>query len=522
VKQGGDEFKSYPAAAPGVGQDTESGTIPKKQRQNSIHSVIDLDFPGRQDIASLHSALIQEDIERILAFICLFLQPNADKESPFLSIPFESKTSYYYVMITIWYILNSDINLSDASVGSLEMSCSLLGRMLPRDNHRFDMDETGETLLLKWYHYGSVFKLVDRKFLNKSWCGDDSNLGELSSKVRRLRRAAKMTLAAAISSKRPYLPSDEIVDRLAFLATELGLENKEQGAEIRSLASSRIRQRDFTTSINPGYLRKGQKGTTSAPWEIYSLCHHSRLVVANMDRGHAGAHDTNSTGDEAMEVQRGNLSLFLTTDASLIPCWERMSMISCQAWLHSEPTAVLASTLLDIYRKDMEASVGKSKREKRSHRPVLLRHTSNTDPRTTDRAINWSIFKPPRLYHPREFSRSLQETPRKFRVAKMKLIRVPNNMKHYLGGRTEVVGWTVERLSDIWPDAADISLLDIIAFDSDSESVTSSRVLGKLADTSEGREKEELRKALSQSVSLYWPSHVLPCSATEQVCKVGT
>ncbi|KAK5652662.1 hypothetical protein OQA88_10256 [Cercophora sp. LCS_1] len=60
AQQGDSKFK---AAAPDAGRNIESGTVPKKQRQNSMNSIIDLDFPGRRDIASLHSDLVQEDIE---------------------------------------------------------------------------------------------------------------------------------------------------------------------------------------------------------------------------------------------------------------------------------------------------------------------------------------------------------------------------------------------------------------------------------------------------------------------------
>lgn len=260
---------------------------------------------------------------------------------------------------------------------------------------------------------------------------------------------------------------------MSFLASELDLEH--YGAEIGSLVWNRIRQSKFTTSINPGYLPKGKKGNISAPWEIYSLCHHSRLVVADIDRRKAGAGRKGFQGDGEMEVYRGNLSLFLTTDASLIPCWERNSMTSCQAWLHSEPTAVLASTLLDIYLRDMEASpqkpLGDRKDEKRMKRDRKPGFSPKTPRPVFDSvpSIDWPMFKPPRRYHPPEFAQSLGDTPHKYRKAMMELVRVPNNIRLYLGGETkqfEAAEWDVQRLGKIWADAANISLLDIMALDS--------------------------------------------------------
>ena len=203
-----------------------------------------MNFPGHPNIAGLHSELIKEDVERILSFVCLFLEPRSDEEPPLFKTPAGNLRSYYYVMITIWYLVHKGIQLSAGMTASLKRSGSRLSEVLPPDNYHFSQDENGETLLLKWYYYGSIAKLVGKGFLDDSWCGDGLNHKGLSDKVRRLRRATKMALAAAISSKRPYLPSDEIIDRLAFLESELGLEHHR--VDIRFLAANRILQREYT------------------------------------------------------------------------------------------------------------------------------------------------------------------------------------------------------------------------------------------------------------------------------------
>jgi len=215
-----------------------------------------------------------------------------------------------------------------------------------------------------------------------------------------------------------------------------------------------------------------------------------------MERGEVGAEGRRLQPDEEVEVYRGKLSLFLTTDASLIPCWERNSMTSCQAWLHLEPTAVLASTLLDIYLFDMGVPSEKgldgkvSKLGWNSGVSQKLPHSKLDD----FPSIDWTIFKPPRRYHPSEFSRSLHDTPQKYRKAKMECIRVPNNMRLYLGGETkrfEACEWDTARL-DGMADAVNISLLDIMAFDStqDQRKGLRQRVLDKLSSAGASAERD--------------------------------
>ena len=439
-----------------------------------------MEFDSGGEILRIHSDLIKDDMGRILSFICRFLEPASEAEdSPFLDSEgqqYRNKSSHYYVMITIWFLVSNGVTLPQGSVNTLVKQGSRLAKMVPDDNSHFGQDESAKTALLKWYYYNSILRLVDSGFLHSSWCVESTDAVAskrlLNDKVRRLRRAAKVTLAAAVSSKRPYSPRDEIVDRLAFLESELGLDEYE--AQISFLATSRIRGRAFTKSINPGYLDYGKKGDTSAPWETYSLCHHSRLVLADRDRHSISDH---LPGIQEMEVYRAKLSLFLTTDASLIPCWDRKSTASCEAWLHSEPTAVLATTLLDIYIKDMEMSSQEQvKPNCKPEVPSSLRQQPDLD---GDRRINWQSFRPPRRYHPPDVAQSLQDTPHKYHESMMKLIRIPNNMKalwetkHSEGGE-----WSVQRLRK--SGVADkVSLLDIMAFDPNIQD-TSPRVLGRL------------------------------------------
>jgi hypothetical protein len=164
-----------------------------------------------------------------------------------------------------------------------------------------------------------------------------------------------MALAVKVSAKHPYSGEDEIVDRLAFLATELGLDQSESksGATVAALATRRIKRRDFTRLINPGLLPDLEEGDTGGPWEIHALSHHSRLMVANLEEYDAGVLTIREQWTEEVEKFRSKFCEFLTSEATLVPCWERINLTARRGWLHSEATSVLASTLLEICQKDI-------------------------------------------------------------------------------------------------------------------------------------------------------------------------
>jgi hypothetical protein len=492
-----------------------SGGLGKDSNVDLRPSTTGLDIHGKWNHAEVQSPLIESDINRILSFVSTFLESREDKCPAILASPARDPRSYYYIMITIWYLIKNGFS-PVPGMKNLDMGISRLASLLPPDNIYFGKDSEGEVLLLKWCHFGSISQLVAKGLLSSSW-----EEGGLYEKAPKLRRAAKVALAGKISSKRPYLPSDEIVDRLAFLVDELGLED--DGSHMFSLAMRRIRCRDYTRSINPGYLPKDCNGDVCAPWEIYALNHHSRLLVANLEGERHDSERRKRLRMDEVEKYKRKFCMFLTTEASLTPCWERTSMTTCQAWLRSETTSVLASTLLDIYRKDMEqlppgAPLGNQKRGPGDGIPQSFdghdHHLSDAIPkfatahgplpfdakleqlyssnsklvnqlaeRVDSPPIDWTIFKPPRRYHPSNFFESLDDTPHKYSKIDMDHVRVPNNLRDYLaaedGAPFEAQEWTKDRLCRIG-DVANISLMDVMGFNSTTNREVLPMIFGKL------------------------------------------
>lgn len=114
------------------------------------------------------------------------------------------------------------------------------------------------------------------------WDKDPENLKQ---KIAHLGKVANISTAAKLSSNQTYAPDDEIVDRLAFLAHELDLKSSAGPlGTVTSLTKRRIKQCNYTSFINPGQLLPLEEGSTSSPWEIHTLCHHSRLVVFALEK----------------------------------------------------------------------------------------------------------------------------------------------------------------------------------------------------------------------------------------------
>jgi hypothetical protein len=141
----------------------------------------------------------------------------------------------------------------------------------------------------------------------------------------------------------PYSPQDEECDRLAFLALELGIVTLGEPGDCLLLAIKRLNSHFRDEYLNPGILPfKGEYSfpiPTSPPWELHALCHHSRLLLREISM---------SMDDKEIEVHRKHCFTFLTSEASIIPTWDRLGAKALRTWYSSEATCVIASTLLDI------------------------------------------------------------------------------------------------------------------------------------------------------------------------------
>lgn len=401
-----------------------------------------------EEIVDFQMNRIQASIEGVVTcLVRTFIQPETHTSPQSLaSKTFQS--NYYYVMITIWYVIkrcesyNFKWNWINDETKIWSAEDSLLSNCLPPDNLLPEHKERERVALLKWYHYASILNLTKRQMhLPESWDKEGLNM-----KVNQLERDARRAAAAKLSSRHPYSAEDEIIDRLGFLAEPLNAElSRNRAGSVSSITSRRILERDYTRYLNPGNLLGGEKGPTSGPWEIHALCYHSHLLVENYQYK-KNDEKTREQKVEDVEKYRRMISQFLNAEACLIPCWERTNITLFQ----SEATSVLASTLLSICQKDFSIAEGLSPTSKRersyksmSNDPGSLSHQTSKphEHKTKSRhgasnmdhllarleavqdtrmaaipTIQWMKYRIPRRYHHENFFNSLEDTPELFKI----------------------------------------------------------------------------------------------------------
>jgi len=137
----------------------------------------------------------------------------------------------------------------------------LTPRRLPPDEWTFAAADSDKVRLLQWFHYGSLLKLWEKGVLDGTY---NRQGRDLEYKVRRLANAAKMASSAKLSSREPYVADDEIFDRLSFVSDELGFEGlgSTDNGVVATLSMKRVKGREYTRTLNPGWLAKNKEGST--------------------------------------------------------------------------------------------------------------------------------------------------------------------------------------------------------------------------------------------------------------------
>jgi len=384
------------------------------------------------------------------------------------------ESNYYYVTTTIWYVTRNFPEWNEkwrGVVGEWNGDGDLFkSERLPLDNWTYEAFDRDRVSLLQWFHYGSILGLCQNKIFPKGWACEN-----IHEKVSRLEKEAKICAAAKLSSRKPYSADDEIFDRLSFVADELGLEPRDFGrtGTVASISSKRVKQRDNTRELNLGWLTHVDRGSTSGPWEIHALCHHSRLVVSSLEIKDSQDWREQEHIKEDMDSLKQRIYHFRNAEGTLIPCWERAHAKARKGWLQSESTAVLASTLLMINEKDMKDKltaapsfnskagpetgttadpVDTSLESLMVQRKVLREHLymeslmkdeitaleKFTGEANRMPPILWNTFQPPRRYHPHDFFDSLEDTPDQYRPEKIKKLSMPASLRNAITPPTEI------------------------------------------------------------------------------------
>ncbi|KAI1746406.1 hypothetical protein F4680DRAFT_463577 [Xylaria scruposa] len=445
------------------------------------------------NIATSQCDRILDAIERILSFLVELLLPS--ELTPLQPQCPNDQSEFYYITMTIWYVVKSFRRTMWKSLSRLSnfRQQDLKDSCIPPDYHNFGAIDKRKIILLKWYHYGSLLSLADRGKLPSYW-----RSATMKKKVYRLSNAATMACTGSTDLKSQYSVDDEIVDRLSFLAHELGMEEFDATAEtVTSASIHRVRGRKFTKYLNPGIsLLNGREYSfqeTSGPWEIHALCHNSRVNVLTLESESEYVKATkdyrsHETREEEVVVYKNKVYRFLNSEATLIPCWERSPTKMRSGWLQSEAAAVHGSTLLDIHNRipvipkfspRISPQVGPE--EAGHYRNSAASFTMDTPDEslkgilsiqlreilkelkgTVVSPIDWASFRPPRQYYPDSFINSLEDTPHLFRPPVTDNVFIPATLTQF-AQCPDSVGLGYKDLEDLLDEVQDsFSILDIL------------------------------------------------------------
>lgn len=402
---------------------------------------IRLELDAMIKIAAHQLKRIKERIEGVAQFLAKELDETLSSQLFLRDTSSTDGSHYYYIMIALWFVaknfLGQDFNWGDSWSRLKKKTRSIV------DEINFHISERTELPLLQWYHHESILKLVQYKRLHKTWANGDTisrskshdDLRVAKEKVYRLRNAALAAATAKLSSIAPYSLGDEIFDRLAFIVYELGFDDPESPCTVASLSKKRVKERQFTKSINPGWLPPHIDGYIDGPWEVHALCHHSRLMSLSLDEDDPEDWRTTQQRIEEIETYKMRLCQFVNSEATLTSCWDRSPLQARTGWLNSEASAVVASTLLDLQgieldnRRDIQSNDGQRKLVQE-----LTRVVDKLVPQpAVPLAIEWKeTWKPPRLYHPDYFITSLDDTPELYRPPCTDSIRIPPPLRVHM------------------------------------------------------------------------------------------
>jgi hypothetical protein len=136
-----------------------------------------------------------------------------------------------------------------------------------------------------------------------------------------------------------YFAQDEMIDRLALLSDDLGLDTPSKGSKTscRQLALRRIKDRKPTEE-----LYSSQTETSNwepwEPWELKCLNHHNRWVASWFPDGR----------EAALGNDKENCFEFLQPDFNFVASWDRSNSNMVEEWFDVETSSVICATLAGI------------------------------------------------------------------------------------------------------------------------------------------------------------------------------
>lgn len=210
---------------------------------------------------------------------------------------------------------------------------------------RSQEDPTPKNDVLQWFHL-CCLQMILRQPVGQASDGYEASGLDPAEITKVQHKFQKYVTRLKTNQKVPYSSEHEEMDRLVLLGEELDLAMIEN-PYTSSLASARaaetrlrLAERARTTKFNPGPKAwKSSRMTSTAPWELSFLNHHSYLYI---------------TDDANVRASRDRCFDFVLSDYSFMTSWDRADFNMVGSWWDIEPLSVFSATLLDLKTEGME------------------------------------------------------------------------------------------------------------------------------------------------------------------------
>jgi hypothetical protein len=200
-------------------------------------------------------------------------------------------------------------------------------------------DPTPKNDVLQWFHLCCLL-LILREPVGQDPDGYAAAGLDRDAMIKSQLKFQKYVTRLKTKQTEPYSSEDEEMDRLVLLGEELGLQTLETPytaslAEARAKQTrARIEERERTTRFNPGPKAwKSSRITSTGPWELSLLNHHSSLRITKGDN---------------VRPCRDRCFGFVLSDYTFMTSWDRADYNMIGTWWDLEPLSVFSATILDL------------------------------------------------------------------------------------------------------------------------------------------------------------------------------
>ena len=254
-----------------------------------------------------------------------------------------------FASLAVWYVMrycpqaiNTELR-TEILLPQLEKAYTSVEKRRTRGQE----DPTPKNDILQWFHLCCLLLILQQP-VGQDPDGYAASGLKRDAVIRSQLKFQKYVTRLNTKQNEPYTSEHEEMDRLVLLGEELDLQTL-RNTFTAGLAEARARQtreriegRERTTKFSPGPKAwKTSRVTSSGPWELSFLNHHSYLRIAKGD---------------TIRSSRDRCFNFMLADYTFMTSWDRADFNVVGSWWDLEPLSVFSATILDLKSEGNKAS----------------------------------------------------------------------------------------------------------------------------------------------------------------------